>query len=89
MLNSATPINMVDFEGCGKCKLNGACKAYNQQVVVTFNKGQTVGKYKLHKKSFHKGDMVKMSAIVKNKKVYCIATSYGFLQLKGIKVTSL
>lgn len=59
------------FQGCGKCKLSGACKKYRKKVNITFTKGEQADNWGRYVTVFKAGEKVKGEAVIKNNKVYC------------------
>lgn len=64
-------LKYVVFEGCGKCKLNGACKEFRKKVSITFTKGELADNWGRIVRVFKAGETVKGEAVIKDNKVYC------------------
>lgn len=56
------------FQGCEKCKLNGACKEYRKKVNITFTKGEKANIGGRFVTVFKSGEKIKGEAIIKNNK---------------------
>lgn len=64
-------IKYLDYKGCGKCKLNGACEDYKKNVTIIFKKSEVADCWGRRVAVFLKGEMVKAQAVIKDNKVYC------------------
>lgn len=64
-------LKYLQYEGCGKCKLNGACKEFEKEVNITFTKGQVADCFGRNIRVFNGGEKVSGTAVIKNNKVYC------------------
>lgn len=59
------------YEGCGRCKLNGACKKFKEKVNITFTKGEFADNWGDFVRVFKAGENVQGEAVIKDNTVYC------------------
>lgn len=82
----------VNFNGCGNCKLNGACRDITKYARVVFLHTEAHYTNGRRKTVFSKGQITTAKAVIKGDKVYCIRAKAGnnkteeFIELSSVRI---